>query len=249
MLVVSNGAFKSGSTWLFNILRCLTEFAPPPKPFLHPKWVNPSVPSQKLANFLNTVDYQANHYLFKSHFAKPQERDLLLAYPQVYVLNIRRDLRDVAVSAYYHDCRKNNFSGECSDHYWSIGRFQIYQVCKHHCLWDLPAAQVLTTSYEGLHQQFAEEVRAIAQFLHLDITPEIIEKIRCETSLEQLRETYGEANVPNSQQFFRKGKIGDWQQHFDEAMLKDIAKIEAQGISRLDRLGHKIYQLSVKLLG
>ena len=34
MLVISNGAFKCGSTWLFNILTSLQEFAWPENEFL-----------------------------------------------------------------------------------------------------------------------------------------------------------------------------------------------------------------------
>jgi hypothetical protein len=68
MLVVSNGAFKSGSTWLFNIARSITQFPPPPEPYLNPEWVNPSIHPDELKALLAEESLAETDYLVKNHF-------------------------------------------------------------------------------------------------------------------------------------------------------------------------------------
>lgn len=39
MLIIDNGAFKSGSSWLFKIISCMTNFPAPPTEYLNPtRW-------------------------------------------------------------------------------------------------------------------------------------------------------------------------------------------------------------------
>jgi len=46
MLVVANGAFKSGSTWQYYILKKVTGFVAPPREFLT-GWKHPSLDTKK----------------------------------------------------------------------------------------------------------------------------------------------------------------------------------------------------------
>jgi hypothetical protein len=222
MLIVSNGAFKSGSTWLYNILVELTGFPPPPAEYLNPDWRNPSIAPEKLAALLQTITTET-HYVVKNHFGKPHERDLLLSHPEVRVLDIQRDLRDVVVSAYYHARRKEGYAADFSTYYWEEGRKTAQEVVKYHEVWAVASPQGYLSSYVRLHEQFTDEVSRIADFLNLSIDRSDIERIRQVTTLDSLRERYQEQE--QTQKFFRKGIVGDWQNHFDAAMLADLDKI------------------------
>src|SRR5690606_36975030 len=140
MLIIANGAFKSGSTWLYNILLELTGFPPPPPEYLNPTWRNPSIAPEQLAPLLKTLT-PTTDYLVKNHFGRPFERDLLLSSPHVRVLDIQRDLRDVVVSAYYHVQRKEGYAGDFATYYWEQGRTTAQEVMKYRALW--AAAQSL----------------------------------------------------------------------------------------------------------
>jgi hypothetical protein len=238
MLIVSNGAFKSGSTWLYNILVELTGFAPPPAEYLNPEWRNPSIAPEQLSALLQTLTPEKN-YLVKNHFGKAHERDLLLSNPDVRVLDIERDLRDVVVSAYYHVRRKEGYTADFNTYYWEQGRKTAQEVAKYHEAWAVNNSQVYVSSYERLHEQFADEVSEIATLLKLPISVETINRIHEVTTLDSLRERYQEQT--NEQKFFRKGIIGDWQSHFDDAMLVDLDKItQAQKPSLVRRLRSRL---------
>lgn len=99
------------------------------------------------------------------------------------------------------------------------------------------------TSYERLLADFASEVQQIGEFLGLALDDDEIERIRRETTLEALREKYGQSEDDEKPTFFRKGVVGDWMGHFDERMLRDIKKIERSGMSLLDRAMFKLGQL------
>ncbi len=228
MLIVVNGAYKSGSTWLYNITaELMTGFGAPPKPLLHPDWKEPSIRPERLTDALNALQPQ-DRWLVKNHFPSRAERAALLAHPEVRVLDIRRDLRDVVVSSYYYDRRRLGFTGSFDAYYWAIGRGFARKVCLYHAVWETPpSAQCFCASYEGLLTDFAGEVGRLAAFLGVSVTPERVEAIRQATSLHALRERYGEKDkAKDDDNFFRKGTTGDYANHMNRRMLLDLARIE-----------------------
>lgn len=232
MLIVSNGAFKSGSTWLFNILRELTTFPAPPVAYLQPHWVNPSIDPKQLKAFLESHHHRSQNYLIKSHFNTLSQRRLLLSDPEVYIFNIKRDLRDVIVSAYYHDCKKHHYPGSFDQFFWSRGLVHASRVVRYHRLWDIQSPRIYVSSYQRLHQAFETEVQEMASFLNLSISMQDLNRIADQTTLHNLRQKYGETEDQTDILFFRKGTIGDWQNHFTESMLTELASIEqGQGLS------------------
>jgi hypothetical protein len=219
MLIVCNGAFKSGSTWLYNIVRDLTGGEAPPAEFLNPEWRNPSIDPAKLDALLAVLK-PSDNFVVKNHFNTREQRDALLARPAVRVLNITRDLRDMSVSAYYHVRRVNGYEGDFARYYWETGRATMLSVDRYHRLWRIRSPKVYTASYERLHSDFAGQVREIAAFLGVPATEEQIARLQGETSLNALRQRYGEAEAGN--QFFRKGVVGDWQNHLTPEIKADM---------------------------
>lgn len=258
MLVLANGAFKSGSTWLYNILRCITSFPAPPEGFLNAEWVNPSIHPNKLAHFLSSSDLSTENYLCKNHLYKKIERDLLLSYPNVLILDIHRDLKDVVVSAYHHWRRTEGYTADFKTYYWTRGRLVANHVRRGHYLWSSAnSPQVYVSSYERLKANFQTEVQAIGQFLGFELSTTDIERIQAETTLERLREKYSEAEkagelpppcgaTSDDIKFFRKGIVGDWQNHMTPEMVADIEHIEARGLNLVERGTTKLFAFAAR---
>ena len=219
MLIVCNGAFKSGSTWLYNIVRELTGAGAPSAEYLNLEWRNPSIDPARLDALLAALKPD-NRFVVKNHFNTREQRDALLAHPDVRVLNITRDLRDMLVSSYYHVRRVNAYEGDFARYYWETGRATMLSVDRYHRLWRVRSPKIYTASYERLHADFAGQVREIAAFLGVETTGEQIARLQGETSLDALRQRYGEAEAGDK--FFRKGVVGDWQNHLTPEIKADI---------------------------
>lgn len=235
MLVICNGAIKSGSTWLYNILAQLLPFSPPPEHYLtlrNPR--HPCIRPDRLADFLRNEDYRGKNYLSKNHLDSAEDRRLLLSQPEVFVFDIERDPRDVIVSHYFHETFRNGYEGSFQDFYWGAGRTDVAKLIRYHALWRDAGPRVYISSYEKLHGEFPAEVRRIAGVLGLSLTDTRVEELREKTSLGSLRKEYKSEPRFEGEKFFRKGTTGDWKNHLDDAMLGDIRRIEERGIGLLD---------------
>ena len=225
MLIIANGTFKSGSTWLMMILQLMTEFPPPPDEFRNPNWHLPSIKKDRIKDFFMEVDYQNNNFLSKNHFSRVEERDLILSSNNVLVLGIKRDIRDVIVSAYYHDIRNEYFVGSFADYFWGEqGRERIYHVKKYNDLWNLDSERLYTSSYEALHTSFFDEVQNIASFLNIKTSEDEINLIKEKTDINALKH----------QKHFRKGIVGDWKNYLSPEMLEELRYLYAKGFLQGD---------------
>ena len=181
MLVISSGAPKSGSTWLFNILSEMKNYSAPPREFLlDEENVNPEIKYDRLGSLLKELDYSNTDYLIKNHFGRAEERDLLLSSPNVFVLDITRDLKDVIVSAYhYRQHRAADFNAKFKHFYWVKGRYVADMVRSYHETWNgANGANVFVASYERLKSDFETEVGRMGKFLRLELSPDDIARIK-----------------------------------------------------------------------
>src|SRR3954464_6403407 len=89
VLIICNGAYKSGSTWLFRILLSMTRYNLIPEQYHAPGWNGLGIKPSLLAKFLKTENYRDTNYILKGHFF--HQYHLILSYPHVTVMNIRRD--------------------------------------------------------------------------------------------------------------------------------------------------------------
>ena len=239
MFILANGAFKSGSTWLRNILLLMADFEEIPAPYQDPRfdtWVD----VYKIKPFLNDVDYATKNYISKSHIHNPRLRDAILAHDNVRVFDIERDLRDVLVSYYYHQVRERRIRVDFERFYWLLGRYKAYQILQYHAAWNIGAPNVYTTSFEKLKNDFNRETAAIADYLGLTVSASEIEAIKEGTSLARQQKERGEEDKPEHERFFRKGIIGDWKNHFTPELLADLEQIQSEGFGVLDRARYGI---------
>jgi hypothetical protein len=254
LLVVCNGAAKSGSTWLYNIVSNIAEFHWPDPQFLsNSNTKHPTIKEARLGGFLETEAYQNQNFISKNHYGREQHRDLLLSSAHTRILDMCRDTRDVIVSSYYDDCRRNGYTGSFGDYYWQSGRFLVDKVNRYHKVWGTPHSQILVTSYEALKTEFDDEVRKIGFFLGADLGEEDLARIDKASNIDSLRKSYRDDAQYNTREnpFFRKGEIGDWKNHFDAKMNRDYEKIERDGIGRFDpiylrtRIRQKLHRIFI----
>lgn len=245
MLVICNGAIKSGSTWLYNILYELREFKRPPDHYLtdasRQRTRNPCIRPSQFSSFLESEDIQNNDFMSKNHLGQPWHRDLLMSNDNVFVFDIERDIRDVVVSSYYDDCNRHGYQRSFSDFYWDRGRYKADEVLRYHDTWRHAGSRFLMVSYAGLHRDFSAEVLPMTRMLDVELDADGLLALQEKTSMGSLRKRYQDEELYKNDKFFRKGIVGDWQNHFDDAMIADIAAIQQGGIRSLDRrlLGKK----------
>lgn len=236
MLIICNGAIKSGSTWLYNILVNLVECEHPPAQYLTGRSAkSPCIKPDSLSLFFENEDIQGCNYISKNHLSSEAHRELLVENKNVYVFDIERDPRDVVVSNYYHDCFRNGYEGDFEDYYWSNGRYVAAELSSYHALWRNGCPRFYVSCYESLHRDFAAEVRRIAAVLGLNLTDADVDRLRVETSIDSLRKEYKDDSRYQGSKFFRKGEIGDWKNHFEGNTLKDVTRIQDRGIAWYDR--------------
>ncbi len=237
MLVICNGAAKSGSTWLYNIVENMSEFSWPPKKYISASnSKHPTIKEKNLRDFVNTEDYSDINVISKNHYGKVFHREVLLVSKDIRIIDMSRDTRDVIVSSYYDSCRRDGCKGSFSDYYWKEGRLLVDSMKNYHDVWSVEHRQVLNISFEELKNNFAREVARIAQFLDITINDKDILELDKKTNIDALRTTYKDDKQYNTTNnpFFRKGAIGDWKNHFDDKMSEDYERINSSGIGRFD---------------
>ncbi|MEM6886539.1 MAG: sulfotransferase domain-containing protein [Pseudomonadota bacterium] len=231
MLVIANGAQKSGSTWLFNIIQNLIDFSDVPEDFLlDRKNPNSEIVYERLPEFLEKVDYSETDYLLKNHFGRKEQRDVILGAQNTLVVNIKRDLRDAIVSAYYYNMMLTNKTRSFENYYWNEGRYLAGVIKNYHHNWESsPSSRVLFMSYERLKADPVNEVIGVGRFLGFNTTRKKAQTALEATSMENLRKKYKDEGEIK---FFRKGTTGDWRNHFHGLALEDIEEIDANGLKK-----------------
>ncbi|MCS3662066.1 hypothetical protein GGP68_003504 [Salinibacter ruber] len=184
--------------------------------------MNPSVHPDELQALLTEESLVEADYLVKNHFGARDKRDLLLKHEHVRVLNIKRDLRDVVVSAYYHYRREEGYEVPFERYYWTRGRYVAERVREYHDVWDVPSTQVYVASFKALKESFPEECRRIGEFLGYDLSNTQIQDVKDNTSIKSLRESY------DNDGFFRKGERGDWKNYLTHRMAEDVSRISSR---------------------
>jgi hypothetical protein len=248
MLIICNGAFKSGSSWLHAILVELTIVKKLNLQKVLIKYTNDinsptTIIESRLQDFLSHEDYITENYLTKAHFFK--ESTLQKDYPKdVKMLFIERDRRDAIVSHYFHVRNKYRFKIRFDLYYCLLGRYKAYEIglfnnrCKKY------RGKENLFYFEDLIFNYQKTLIGIAKSIGInEITIEEIDKIEKETTLDKLREglkrgdiSYYPSNRSDNWKLFREGKVGGWKDYFKSNQIKDIKKIENGSFSVFSKL-------------
>jgi hypothetical protein len=199
------------------ISRELLRPEPIPDRFQNPQWRNPSIQPELFKRFLGEIDVTDRFYLSKNHIRSADLRTLLLTSENVRVLNITRDLRDVLVSAYYHDRREGGADGTIDEYWHGLGRKRITGVLKHHQIWNTGHEQVFVMSYEALQTSFVAQVEALAAFLGVEEVD--VERIAQSTNFDRLHSLRPD--------FFRRGIVGGWRDHLSRTIMAELTELSS----------------------
>ena len=238
MLIICNGTFKSGSSWLHAILVELTTVKKLKLQKVPEKYTNDinsptTIIESRLGEFLNDERYKTENFLTKAHFFK--QSTLRSQYPpEVKMLFIERDMRDAIVSHYFHIRNKYRFRINFVLYYYFLGRYKVYEISLFNNRCRKYMGEENFFHYEDLISDFSETVRDISKILGVkEISDKEIDRIRKETTLDKLREQLKMGNISyyptkrdDNWKLFREGKVGGWESYFKKAQIKDVEKIE-----------------------
>ncbi|ELT90619.1 hypothetical protein CAPTEDRAFT_101347, partial [Capitella teleta] len=137
------------------------------------------------------------------------------------VIAVLREPKDTLTSYYYHYCNIINFPGDFHDFFDLVRQDRLHggNIFKMAQDWwqarDLP--NVLVVKYEEMKKDTAEVVRRVAEFLEIPLDSKAVESIVENCNMDKMRKGLVEAIPDESEmakQFFRKGVVGDWKNHF-----------------------------------
>ena len=236
-LILSNGNFKSGSTWVTAIIKQMlnNENYDFPEGYQNPKynnWIN----IFRISNFISSSFFkQKNYWLSKSHIFNQSILSKIIIYQNnIKVIHIHRDLKDVLVSHFHHLRNSRKYNKEFKSYFYSWGIYKAIQYLYYNKLWlDGPC---LTLKYEDLKNNNHQAIKMIAEYLNISLSDEEIKVIQKETEINRLRSN-SKINKLNEQEwFYRKGIIGDWKNYFDDQMLLELKHIESERITLFKRM-------------
>lgn len=252
MLVICNGAFKSGSTWIHALVNSIIQMRSIPLAAVPPAYSSGKsrvslIAESRLADFIQTEDIRQKNYLTKAHFFR--ESTLAHSYPKdVIFIFIERDIRDAIVSHYHHFMANNNLKFSFRLYYWLIGRYKAYEISlfNHRCRQYFGDSNFF--SYEVMKTDVPAAVRRLSQILGVEqLTDAEIESVVADTSLDSMRAKakageiiYYHSAGDRHSEMFRKGAVGEYKDYFDTNMLRDIASAAELQFSAVNRY---IYQV------
>ncbi len=145
-------------------------------------------------------------------------------FPNARFIHITRDGRDVCVSGWFHNLRKAG--PDFTKRFPDFNSYIHYTVTKHWVPYIQHAQQFgkqhperyHELRYEDLHEDPTGHTQRLLSFLGVDDSESSIDACLQAGSFKTLTEgrTRGEEDKSS---FFRKGVVGDWQNHFDESNL------------------------------
>ena len=243
MLIICNGTFKSGSTWIHAIVLEVLKankikLLDPPIHYTNNINSPTTIIESKFFEFLDNENYIKNNYITKPHYLL--KRTIYRDYDSdTYFLFVERDVRDAVVSHYYHFKKKYKCIGNFSLYYLFIGRFKAFEILKLNRIYKESFGLDNFFKYSDMKNNFEMVLLKISAILNLkDLTEEEVIKIKKNTSIAKMRsdlllgKTKYYSTVPiNREGVIRKGVIGDWVDHFSIRQQVDIKRLERLEVS------------------
>ena len=238
MLIICNGTFKSGSTWLHAIILevlKVNEIILKDVPSYYTNNINSptTIIESKFFDFLLNEDYVQNNYITKSHYhlLKTINRDYD---SNIYFFFVERDVRDAVVSHYYHLKKKYKFIGGFRTYYLFLGKFKAFEILKFNRRYLESFGEDTFFKYSDMKNDFESVLVKISSILNLkDLSKEDMNTIKKNTSISKMRSDLSSGNSKyystvseGREGMIRKGVIGEWLTHFSARQEKDISRLE-----------------------
>ena len=228
MLLLCNGPYKSGSTWLYNLIREISSAQLPPEELCNPDWKHSSIRFSEIITFAKSEKGRKSTYLSKHHFRPEQVYQLAKHAPdEILFFSIERELSDALVSAWYHYQNQNQTELSFPAFYWRFGRFNSLGIIRHNlAMRSLAKDKACILRYEKLLEKPQDEVNRLISFLGkfaITTDPQLILKA---TSIDRLRSKYDGSSVVNGKAFFRSGISGEGEKYVTGGMAKDLDRLQ-----------------------
>ncbi|ELT90618.1 hypothetical protein CAPTEDRAFT_123234 [Capitella teleta] len=219
---------KSGTTWMGEIVRQMRAYHPEAVgkdvSFIIP-YVEMNIPTPDMPTALECQDKMLSPRIIKTHLPYEYTKEKV-EQEGLKVIAVLREPKDTLTSYYHHYCNNFfNFPGDFHDFFELVRQDRLHggNIFKMARDWwqarDLP--NVLVVKYEEMKKDTAEVVRRVAEFLEIPLDSKTVESIVDNCNIDKMRKTALEV-IPDDQQlnkvaakqFFRKGVVGDWKNHF-----------------------------------
>lgn len=195
-LIVSNGAQKGGTTWLWEIVRSLPGVHKVPDRYRDPNWVAASLRDDCIDRLLASPAKKT--FCSKQHWTAEYRR--VLDRPDVKMVSIVRNVSDVLVSRFHHDTRLGRTNHKNASAYFRGRGASIMKLYMEFNLsWHSAQPEPYLVRFEDLRMNFAPTVRGILDYLEIDADP------------ESLRKTDAAVAGKVDGKHFRKSSIGEGQ--------------------------------------
>jgi len=145
---------------------------------------------------------------------------LRAAFPGAKVIHIIRDGRDVCVSGWFHNQRKAK--ADFATKFPTLSHYVAY-TAPHHWVRYIEQARAFGEQhpgdyfelrYEDLHGRGAEVVGEMLDFIGVDASGDAVAACREAGAFDGKSEGRGQGEEDRGS-FYRKGVVGDWENHFD----------------------------------
>ena len=240
MLIVCNGVFKSGSSWLHAIILEIlrkNNISVDKVPYKYTNNIKSptTIIESKLFEFLANEDYRAKNYITKSHYylSKTMQRQYD---EKIYFFFVERDVRDAIVSHYHHIKKKYSFlRGLGFDSYYLfLGKLKAFEILNFNRRYRSNFTKENFFRYIDMKNDFESVVIKISHILGLrSLTLEEINTIKTATSIENMRKKlllgkskYYSTVAKDRFSLIRKGQVGDWINYLNKSQADEIDMIE-----------------------
>tara|TARA_B100000214_G_scaffold141453_1_gene101125 strand:- start:4657 stop:5445 length:789 start_codon:yes stop_codon:yes gene_type:complete len=237
MLIICNGTFKSGSSWLHAIVVEILRIKSIKVSEIPISYnFNTSSPTRilerNLRDFIIKEDLIRKIYVTKSHYFRSDTLSYKYS-DSVVFLFIKRDLKDAIVSHYFHFRNYRIRRISFTIYFWCFGIFKAYEMYLFNktCRNRFPEENYFT--YEDFKNSYSKNIKRLIKILKINnFSNEELQTLKQKTSLKHMKK---EALIGNNQYYpelkkeshklFRSGKIGEWKYFFSTRKLFFIEKI------------------------
>lgn len=219
---------KCGTQWVLSILKCMRSGGQPIEKGFEARLF----PWPERIGLEATRNTPGDPRLFKIH-APVRLLPWKTLHPKTKVIYCTRNPKDCVVSFHKHATQGNDpgklTAGEFSDYTGGFndffelfmdGRLPFGDYFEHTASWHQFAMenpdQVFWLSFEDLKANPDEEMTRLAKFVGMPHDPATIERVRRETTFKKLK------SAAEGSGHFRKGIVGDWQNHLSPAQSKRL---------------------------
>ena len=254
MLIICNGNFKSGSTWLHFIVSEILKLKGINIFDTKEKYTNnvnspTSIVESKLNEFLINEDYKTNYYLTKSHYLSKKTFNMK-ADKNIKFFFIDREINDVIVSHFHHFKIRSKLKLSFQTYFFFIGKLKAYEVLNLRKIYSRFSNEKNSFLYSDLINNFEDSVNKISKYLDLgDFDKSQLTFLKKRTSIENMREKinngeltyYSQTDSKKRKELIRFGKSGNWKNYFTKENEKTVDNICNNKASIILKISYYIF--------